>query len=156
MHSFFDVDIVFLEDPIPYFKLDTMLEMQSNAIEKEFDIMTDEFNSGFYYIKSNEKTIQMLEDVENLATTTPDIDDQLLWVQVFRKWVNRNNLILVDSFYKSAMTFKPWNPPSTILHNKKHVLIISGDPMNIIESLQFAKKKQRRRFYFSSLQSTRN
>lgn len=97
---FTDVDVAFAKgvDPFQYFSMDSMLEIQSNAINSEVhDMFQHEFNSGFYYIKSNQLTIDMLTDVKDLSEKKPTFDDQFLWVEVVRRYINENRAIKISN-----------------------------------------------------------
>ena len=59
-----DVDIVWLEDPIPHMPLDADLVGQNGALFRPklgFDVRNEAINTGFYFVKSNHRTINFMK-----------------------------------------------------------------------------------------------
>jgi hypothetical protein len=74
---FSDVDIVWLRDPLSYFRADIDADFQSN-FDHDFFIPKkgDELNSGFYFMRSNHKTISLIQRAIQAYRENPTIDDQ--------------------------------------------------------------------------------
>ncbi|KAJ3342707.1 hypothetical protein HDU93_001279 [Gonapodya sp. JEL0774] len=101
-----DVDIAYISNPIPHFAGDVDFEFQSNAgcNGQEFD-MDEEPNTGFYIIKSNDRTIRMLLDVEESHPKRPEIDDQTLWADILRQWRRSDEAVLIPSNVSNVQSY---------------------------------------------------
>ena len=61
-----DVDVVWLEDPIPYIPLDADIVGQNGMLGNKylsFRVNDDAINTGFYFVKTNNRTIEFMQCV---------------------------------------------------------------------------------------------
>ncbi|KAI9005077.1 nucleotide-diphospho-sugar transferase-domain-containing protein [Hyaloraphidium curvatum] len=82
---FSDVDIVFLREPFQLFRGDVDFEFQSNHWMPEF-MSSSEPNTGFYFMRSNPRTIRLLWETEKYCELLKNVDDQTCLGAVLRLW----------------------------------------------------------------------
>jgi hypothetical protein len=99
---FSDVDIAWKKNPVPFLSVDVDLVIQSNTGKKVFPL-SDESNTGFYFIRSNDRSMALLDDTIDRARKDPSIDDQTHFGNALRNWRVSNKAI----FLMEGMT-TPW------------------------------------------------
>ena len=61
-----DVDVVWLEDPIPYMPFDADIVGQNGMLGNKylsFDVKAEAINTGFFFVRSNQRTIEFMQYV---------------------------------------------------------------------------------------------
>jgi hypothetical protein len=109
---FSDVDIVWLRDPLSYFRADIDADFQPN-FDHDFFIPSkgDELNSGFYFMRSNEKTISLIQRTIQAFRENPAIDDQThLTQQLLFSLENGTAVYIPPNHTNNSSTFQ--NPLS--------------------------------------------
>jgi hypothetical protein len=109
---FSDVDIVWLRDPLPYFRADIDVDFQSN-FDHDFFIPSkgDDINSGFYFMRSNDKTISLIQRTIQAFRENPIVDDQAHLTQQLRfSLENGTSVYIPPNHTNNSSTFQ--NPLS--------------------------------------------
>ena len=113
---FSDVDIGWKKNPLSYLSSDVDLIIQSNSGTNLF-LLKDEPNTGFYFLRSNDRSMALLDETIDRARLDPKIDDQTHFGDVLRDWRKSKK-----AFFIMEGTTAPWvyndNRPFTfrILH----------------------------------------
>ncbi len=82
---FSDVDIAWKKNPMPFLSADVDLVIQSNSGENVFPL-SHEANTGFYFLRSNDRSIALLDETINRALKGPSRDDQTHFGNALRDW----------------------------------------------------------------------
>ncbi|KAI8816563.1 nucleotide-diphospho-sugar transferase-domain-containing protein [Fimicolochytrium jonesii] len=101
---FSDVDIVWLDDPLKYFVGDVDWEFEPNELGDDFQ-PGNTANTGFYWIKSSKKTIDLMKTVEVEAAKVPDLDDQTVWSILLNDFWQNGTYVYVPAAEKSAQDY---------------------------------------------------
>lgn len=91
---FSDVDIAWKKNPISFLSADVDLLIQSNS-EKNIFLLDDEPNTGFYFLRSNDRSMALLDDTIDRASKDPRIDDQTHFANALRDWRLSKKAILI-------------------------------------------------------------
>jgi len=86
---FIDMDIALIRDPLPYLLWRNVDYVHShNRICPQFEQWDffksdEEGNTGFYYARSNPRTLKLWKDALALSPSHPDLDDQsVFWIHI--------------------------------------------------------------------------
>jgi len=86
---FSDTDVLFLQNPVPFLisqQVDYVHSVNDFCPAPYFNYMTREGNTGFYYVRSNNRTMKLWSDTVMKGSKYPDLDDQtILWYHVLRE-----------------------------------------------------------------------
>jgi len=86
---FSDTDVLFLQNPVPYLisqQVDYVHSFNNFCPAPYFNYMLEEGNTGFYYVRSNNRTMKLWSDTLNQASKYPDLDDQsIFWHHILRE-----------------------------------------------------------------------
>ena len=91
---FSDVDIGWKKNPLPYLSSDVDLVIQSNSGTNLF-LLEDEPNTGFYFLKSNDRSIALLDETIDQSRMNPSLDDQTHFGNVLRNWRRTKKAFLI-------------------------------------------------------------
>jgi hypothetical protein len=99
---FSDVDIAWKKNPVPFIPVDVDLAIQSNSGTNVFPLSAEP-NTGFYFLRSNDRSMALLDDTIDRARKDPSIDDQTHFGNALRDWRISKKAI----FIMEGMT-APW------------------------------------------------
>eukprot|EP00607_Mallomonas_marina_P003391 CAMPEP_0182432378 /NCGR_PEP_ID=MMETSP1167-20130531/55903_1 /TAXON_ID=2988 /ORGANISM="Mallomonas Sp, Strain CCMP3275" /LENGTH=215 /DNA_ID=CAMNT_0024619811 /DNA_START=172 /DNA_END=819 /DNA_ORIENTATION=- len=115
---FCDVDIAIVRDPMPYFRYPNADYMHSHNLicprgdEWRFRTTPDEGNTGFYYVRSNERTIKLWHHALGNISKYPALDDQSIFWIVLRGSMNPPVLPLLSC--QDSLSLSPTHNSSLI------------------------------------------
>jgi hypothetical protein len=93
---FSDVDIAWKKSPVPFLPTDVDLAIQSNTGENVFSL-EHEPNTGFYFLRSNDRSIALLNETIKRGREDPMIDDQTHFANALRDWrVSKKAMFLME------------------------------------------------------------
>jgi hypothetical protein len=93
---FSDVDIAWNENPVPFLPADVDLAIQSNSGTNVFPL-NHEPNTGFYFLRSNDRSMALLDDTIDRARKDPSIDDQTHFGNALRDWrVSKKAIFIME------------------------------------------------------------
>ena len=99
---FSDVDIGWKKNPLSYLSSDVDLIIQSNSGTNLF-LLKDEPNTGFYFLRSNDRSMALLDETIDRARMDSNIDDQTHFGDVLRDWRKSKK-----AFFIMEGTTAPW------------------------------------------------
>lgn len=88
---FVDTDVAILRNPMPYLlwnNVDYVHSLNAVCVKQEtwdFKRSKEEGNTGFYFVRSNNRTIKLWEHAYEVALKTPKLDDQAVFWHVIRR-----------------------------------------------------------------------
>lgn len=91
---FCDIDIAVVRDPVYHFRWENVDYMHSHNLicprgdQWDFRTTPDEGNTGFYYVRSSNKTIKVWADTHAAIPHYPGLDDQTIFWNVLRASVS--------------------------------------------------------------------
>ena len=107
---FTDVDVAWLRDPIPYFQRDVDFEFQS----ENYNLEVGKINTGFYYARSNARSIAFMEDVVQYTAMHPEQHNQQRISDKITTMEKRSEAVFVlsnsTSVDKEILTFRQLSP----------------------------------------------
>ncbi len=93
---FSDVDIAWKKNPVPFLPVDVDLVIQSNSGTNVFPL-SDEPNTGFYFLRSNDRSMTLLDETIDRARKDPSIDDQTHFGNALRDWrVSKKAIFIME------------------------------------------------------------
>ena len=106
---FSDVDIAWKINPLPFLSADVDLTIQSNSGTNLFPV-NDEPNTGFYFMKSNDRSMTLLDEIINRAQKNPNIDDQGHFANVLRDWRTSGKAFFIREGTVAPWTYHSYRP----------------------------------------------
>jgi len=97
-----DVDIAWKKNPVPFLPTDVDLAIQSNT-GTNVSPLNDEPNTGFYFLRSNDRSMALLDDTIDRARKDSVVDDQTHFSNALQDWRISKKAI----FIMEGMT-APW------------------------------------------------
>lgn len=120
-----DLDTIWLSNPVEYITLDSDFDVQIQFEARGFDIDDPSqerlYNTGFYYVRSNKKTIRLFKNALNGVKeylqknprNIPNRDDQYFFNKVLRTnkdWVNVSTPGSINTGDKTKLQLKVLDP----------------------------------------------
>ena len=107
---FSDVDIAWKKNPMPFLAADVDLTIQSNSGTNIFSTIIGEPNTGFYFIKSNDRSMALLDHTIKRARDDPSLDDQSHFGSVLQEWHRSRKAIFMMEGMSTPWIYHGYRP----------------------------------------------
>ncbi|CAF1322103.1 unnamed protein product [Rotaria sp. Silwood1] len=91
---FSDADIAWMQNPVLFLPTDVDLAIQSNT-ETHLFPLGHEANTGFYFLKSNNRSMALLDETIERSKKNTNIDDQTHFADALRDWRKANKAVFI-------------------------------------------------------------
>jgi hypothetical protein len=106
---FSDVDIAWKKNPVPFIPADVDLVIQSNYGKNGFPLR-EQANTGFYFLKSNDRSLALLDETIDRALKEKTKDDQWYFASVVRAWRVSKKAIFIMEGMTAPWTYNGYQP----------------------------------------------
>ncbi|CAO2167535.1 unnamed protein product [Urochloa humidicola] len=102
-YLFTDVDVMWLRNPFRHINLYADVSMSCDAFSGEAESLTNSPNTGFYYVKSSNRTVEMVRYWRAARPRFPADHDQQVFDNIKRELVTGNKLGVRIAFLDTAL-----------------------------------------------------
>ena len=106
---FSDVDTAWNKSPVSFLSADVDLTIQSNS-GSNLSPSDDEPNTGFYFLKSNDRSMAFLDETIDRARKNPALDDQTHFGHVLRDWRTSRKAVFIMEGMPSPWVYHGYRP----------------------------------------------